>query len=218
MYGVPSLPRAAQTVFGGGPKNAPIMLVGEQPGDYEDVAGKPFVGPAGKIMDRALEEAGIDRSLPPMARGGNASGEASTRRLSRIDRGTDVFRFIVPRHAGARQNSIVEARAKSRCDSSSVLFASAAGPRIEIQPKSVYGNELAGVSVNEVRGRAAAARYLLAGDGNCGDEHCQQQEHLDLLHSSDRPQFSNFVAPKDWNFKHQPCNRITPLSKSMGRI
>ena len=38
------------------------MLVGEQPGDYEDVAGRPFVGPAGKIMDRALEEAGIDRS------------------------------------------------------------------------------------------------------------------------------------------------------------
>ncbi len=53
--------RATQTVFGEGPKRAPIMLVGEQPGDYEDVAGKPFVGPADKIMDRALEEAGIDR-------------------------------------------------------------------------------------------------------------------------------------------------------------
>ncbi len=53
--------RATQTVFGEGPKKAPIMLIGEQPGDYEDVAGKPFVGPAGKIMDRALEEAGIDR-------------------------------------------------------------------------------------------------------------------------------------------------------------
>src|SRR5215831_187957 len=53
--------RATQTVFGEGPKNVPIMLVGEQPGDYEDVAGKPFVGPAGKIMDQALEEAGIDR-------------------------------------------------------------------------------------------------------------------------------------------------------------
>ena len=53
--------RATQTVFGEGPKTAPIMLVGEQPGDYEDVAGKPFVGPAGKIMDRALEDAGIDR-------------------------------------------------------------------------------------------------------------------------------------------------------------
>jgi DNA polymerase len=53
--------RATQTVFGEGPKNAPIMLVGEQPGDYEDVAGRPFVGPAGKIMDQALEEAGIDR-------------------------------------------------------------------------------------------------------------------------------------------------------------
>src|ERR1051326_3427424 len=52
---------ATQTVFGEGPKTAPIMLVGEQPGDSEDIAGKPFVGPAGKIMNRALEEAGIDR-------------------------------------------------------------------------------------------------------------------------------------------------------------
>src|SRR6201997_2758926 len=54
--------RATQTVFGEGPQGAPIMLVGEQPGDYEDVAGRPFVGPAGKIMDQALEEAGIDRT------------------------------------------------------------------------------------------------------------------------------------------------------------
>ena len=54
--------RATQTVFGEGPKRAAMMLVGEQPGDYEDVAGKPFVGPAGKIMDRALADAGIDRS------------------------------------------------------------------------------------------------------------------------------------------------------------
>jgi uracil-DNA glycosylase len=53
--------RATQTVFGEGPRDAPIMLIGEQPGDYEDLAGKPFVGPAGKIMDRALEEAGFDR-------------------------------------------------------------------------------------------------------------------------------------------------------------
>ena len=54
--------RGTQTVFGEGPRRAAMMLVGEQPGDYEDVAGKPFVGPAGKIMDRALEDAGIDRS------------------------------------------------------------------------------------------------------------------------------------------------------------
>src|SRR4051794_5513876 len=53
--------RGTQTVFGEGPKRAPMMLIGEQPGDQEDLAGKPFVGPAGKIMDRALEEAGIDR-------------------------------------------------------------------------------------------------------------------------------------------------------------
>ena len=52
---------ATQTVFGEGPQHAPAMLVGEQPGDKEDLAGKPFVGPAGLMLDRALEEAGIDR-------------------------------------------------------------------------------------------------------------------------------------------------------------
>jgi uracil-DNA glycosylase family protein len=52
---------ATQTVFGEGPENASIILVGEQPGDREDVAGKPFVGPAGKLLDAALTEAGIVR-------------------------------------------------------------------------------------------------------------------------------------------------------------
>jgi uracil-DNA glycosylase len=52
---------ATQTVFGEGPKHAQVMLVGEQPGDKEDLAGKPFVGPAGQMLDRALQEAGIDR-------------------------------------------------------------------------------------------------------------------------------------------------------------
>ena len=52
---------ATQTVFGEGPPHAPIMLVGEQPGDKEDLAGKPFVGPAGQMLDRALIEADIDR-------------------------------------------------------------------------------------------------------------------------------------------------------------
>ncbi len=52
---------ATQTVFGEGPAQARIVLVGEQPGDQEDLAGKPFVGPAGKLLDRALEEAGIER-------------------------------------------------------------------------------------------------------------------------------------------------------------
>ena len=54
--------RATQTVFGEGSRSAPLMLVGEQPGDQEDLAGEPFVGPAGKLLDRALEEAGIDRT------------------------------------------------------------------------------------------------------------------------------------------------------------
>src|SRR5437762_9230939 len=52
---------ATQTVFGEGPQHAPLVLVGEQPGDKEDIAGKPFVGPAGLMLDRALQEAGIDR-------------------------------------------------------------------------------------------------------------------------------------------------------------
>ncbi|WP_338782314.1 UdgX family uracil-DNA binding protein [Streptomyces sp. DG1A-41] len=53
---------ATQTVFGAGSQDARVMLVGEQPGDQEDRQGKPFVGPAGRLLDRALEEAGIDPS------------------------------------------------------------------------------------------------------------------------------------------------------------
>jgi uracil-DNA glycosylase family protein len=53
---------ATQAVFGEGAAHAKVMLVGEQPGDKEDLAGRPFVGPAGQLLDRALEEAGIDRS------------------------------------------------------------------------------------------------------------------------------------------------------------
>src|SRR3954465_14972268 len=53
---------ATQTVFGEGPREADVMLIGEQPGDLEDRAGPPFVGPAGKLLDAALLEAGIDRT------------------------------------------------------------------------------------------------------------------------------------------------------------
>src|ERR1700756_3333732 len=53
---------ATQVVPGKGPTRAALMLVGEQPGDQEDLAGAPFVGPAGRILDRALQHAGIDRA------------------------------------------------------------------------------------------------------------------------------------------------------------
>lgn len=53
---------ATQAVFGEGPRDADVMLVGEQPGDREDIAGHPFVGPAGQVLDRALNAAGIDRT------------------------------------------------------------------------------------------------------------------------------------------------------------
>jgi uracil-DNA glycosylase len=55
--------RGTQTVFGEGTKGAEVMFVGEQPGNQEDKAGRPFVGPAGQLLDRALKEAGIDRGL-----------------------------------------------------------------------------------------------------------------------------------------------------------
>lgn len=55
--------RGTQTVFGEGRRRAKVMFIGEQPGNEEDLTGKPFVGPAGKLFDNALKEAGIDRSL-----------------------------------------------------------------------------------------------------------------------------------------------------------
>ena len=59
--------RATQAVFGAGPATADVMLVGEQPGDREDVEGEPFVGPAGRLLDEALEQAGLDRSQTYLA-------------------------------------------------------------------------------------------------------------------------------------------------------
>ena len=60
--GCPLFARATQTVFGEGPEDARLVMVGEQPGDHEDQEGRPFVGNAGKLLDRALKEAGLDRS------------------------------------------------------------------------------------------------------------------------------------------------------------
>jgi uracil-DNA glycosylase len=60
--GCPLFEDATQVVFGEGRSSARLMLVGEQPGDKEDKEGEPFVGPAGRVLDKALEEAGIDRS------------------------------------------------------------------------------------------------------------------------------------------------------------
>jgi len=57
----PLFRNATQTVFGEGPANARFVLVGEQPGDQEDLSGRPFVGPAGAVLDKALADAGIER-------------------------------------------------------------------------------------------------------------------------------------------------------------
>jgi DNA polymerase len=60
-HACPLWERATQTVFGEGLAHAPLLLVGEQPGDQEDLRGRPFVGPAGDVLDRALAEAGVER-------------------------------------------------------------------------------------------------------------------------------------------------------------
>jgi len=61
--GCPLHQDATQTVFGEGDRHARVLLLGEEPGDQEDRKGKPFVGPAGRLLDRALAEAGIDRAI-----------------------------------------------------------------------------------------------------------------------------------------------------------
>src|SRR6266581_512909 len=106
----PLYKKATQTVFGEGPKHAAMFMIGEQPGDYEDVAGKPFVGPAGKILDRALEEAGINRD------------EVCC--LSRLNRRSDNVWTKFSRHERTRQSSLVASRAKS-CGNCSPFLAPA---------------------------------------------------------------------------------------------
>jgi uracil-DNA glycosylase family protein len=61
--GCPLHENATQAVFGAGPPDAKVVIVGEQPGDQEDRAGRPFIGPAGRLLDTALEQAGMDRSV-----------------------------------------------------------------------------------------------------------------------------------------------------------
>jgi len=85
---------ATQTVFGEGPSPAKIMFVGEQPGDQEEGAGRPFVGPAGRLLDRALEEAGIGRSKVYVTNVVKhfkwAAAEGGKRRIHKKPRGLEI--------------------------------------------------------------------------------------------------------------------------------
>ncbi len=84
---------ATQTVFGEGPSKAKIMFVGEQPGDQEDRAGRPFVGPAGKLLDAALAEAGIERAdvyVTNVVKHFKWSGERGKRRIHKKPRPAEI--------------------------------------------------------------------------------------------------------------------------------
>jgi DNA polymerase len=90
--GCPLYANATQAVFGEGTHESEVMLVGEQPGDQEDSAGTPFVGPAGKLLDRALDEAGIDRrTATSRTRSSTSSGSArGKRRIHDKPRWTEI--------------------------------------------------------------------------------------------------------------------------------
>jgi hypothetical protein len=73
---------ASQTVFGDGRADAKLVFVGEQPGDQEDIQGKPFVGPAGRLLDEILDEVGIDRTEAYVTNSGEALQVRAARRAS----------------------------------------------------------------------------------------------------------------------------------------
>ena len=120
----PLYKNATQTVFGEGPKQATMMLLGEQPGDQEDLSGKPFIGPAGQLLDRALEEAGIDRDAVYVTNtvkhfnGSRAASVASTRNRIRAT--------SPPAGPGWRRNSasLGQASARPRLDRGPSAFGS----------------------------------------------------------------------------------------------
>src|SRR5205814_1322827 len=95
--------RATQTVFGEGPRSARLMLVGETPGDREDTAGKPFVGPAGALLDGSLEAAGLDRKTVYVT---NAVKhfryeERGKRRMPKLHRSEAITPDLIGADAGA---------------------------------------------------------------------------------------------------------------------
>jgi DNA polymerase len=161
---------ATQTVFGQGPAGAEIMLVGEQPGDVEDVAGLPFVGPAGKMLDRALEDLGIARNkvyvtnavkhfkwVPKGKRRIHQTPRASEMRACRpwLEVETDAVRpkLIVALGATA-VGSVLEDRAKVMRDRGRVLESNYGPCLVTVHPSSLLRVE------GEDERRAAYALFV----------------------------------------------------------
>ena len=132
--GCPLYADATQTVFGEGTLSSEVMLVGEQPGDQEDLAGAPFVGPAGKLLDRALDEAGIDRDSDLRHERGQAlqvegSRPAPDPRQAELD-GDDGLPPLARRRARPRQAASARpARGDRRAKPARARLQGDAGPR-----------------------------------------------------------------------------------------
>lgn len=102
--------KGTQTVFGEGEQLARLMFVGEQPGDAEDLAGAPFVGPAGKLLDRALERAGIDRRLAYVTNVVKHFNWAGTRGKRRIHKTPNARQITACRPWLAAEIGVVQPR------------------------------------------------------------------------------------------------------------
>lgn len=136
---------ATQTVFGQGSVTAPIMLVGEQPGNSEDKAGLPFVGPAGRILDRALQQAGIDR--------GNVYITNAVKHFKNVPRGK--------RRIHQRPNTYEIERCRWWLDQELRLVR----PRVTVALGATAASALAGrtVTISKSRGRLMNFRDRLEG-------------------------------------------------------
>ena len=167
---------ATQTVFGSGPKNAPMALIGEQPGDVEDREGQPFVGPAGRVLDRALAELGLDRSTVYL------TNVVKHFRWRSTDRGT------------RRIHQKPDSRHIEACTPWLQAELRVVQPKVLVALGAVAAQHLLGRSVRVTKSRGAVLPW--PPDSSAADQHIVATIHPSaVLRSDDREAaFAGFVA------------------------
>ena len=162
---------ATQTIFGQGPSAAALMLVGEQPGDAEDRAGEPFVGPAGRILDRALDDAGIDR--------GKVYVTNAVKHFKNVPRGK--------RRIHQRPNSYEVERCRWWLDLELALIK----PRLTVALGATAASALAGRAVTIAKSRGRVINFR---DGNDGLVTVHPSYILRLQDERKRVEYRRLVA------------------------
>jgi DNA polymerase len=144
--GCPLHENATQTVFGAGAPDARVVLVGEQPGDVEDRRGQPFVGPAGRLLDRALEEAGIDRDA------------------AYVTNAVKHFKFTMSGPGKRRIHSKPDAREMAACRPWLTAELALLDPEVVVALGATAGQALLGPSFRVTRSRGTLLPWPPAGD------------------------------------------------------